>query len=386
MHSSISPKSANTCHTGADHALSWLCGALTPNGLDALATEWEDLAQAASEKNIFQFPKFIRNSLPLLADQEPKIVTVRHSGLLIGIVILRRDMGYAKLPVPFWKSALHPEQYLGSPLVRAGFEEEFVTGLTSWLDQASLNCGFVQLAKISGDGPLAHALFKHSDATGRGIIVANRHKRAAIAPTARCGTKDDSHLTSSRRKSIRRAQKRLHNAGEISIERLSERDQLDDWADQFLEMEDTGWKHEAGSSILSCPNETALYRATIRDSFESGNLTLTRLHMNGKPIAFTLDVLAPPIGYCLKSAILPEYRKFSAGVLMEFETLKYYLGQGKLDLIDSCTHPDNTMLNELWPDRREIMDIAVSRRGLIYSSIFAGTRAAKAIMQRFSHV
>ncbi len=384
MHSPILSKSVNTYRSREDHALSWLCGDLTLDTLCTLAPEWEELTQGATEKNIFQFPHFIRNSLPLLAEQEPKIVTVRAAGLLIGIVILRRDVGYAKLPVPFWKSALHHEQYLGSPLVRAGFEEEFVAGLTSWLDQAPFHCGFLQLAKISSDGPFAQAMLRHCAKTGRGIIVANRHERAAIAPKVRSGTKDDSHLSSSRRKSIRRAKKRLHEAGEVSIERLSERDDLDEWTDQFLSMEDTGWKHEAGSSILSCPNETAVYRATIRDAFEGGNLTLTRLSLDGRPIAYTLDVLAPPMGFCLKSAVHPDYRRFSPGVLMEFETLQYYQRQDELDLIDSCTQPDNAMLNELWPDRQAIMDVAVARRGLIYGPIFAGTRAAKAIMQRFA--
>lgn len=386
MHTPLSHPTAKIHPSRGNAETDWQCEALTPEVVLALTSEWEVLARDAAEANIFQFPHFIRHSLPLLAGQEPQIVTIRHSGLLIGITILRRDVGYAKLPVPFWKSATHAEQYLGTPLVRAGFEEEFAAGLIAWLDQAPLCCGFLQLSKIASDGPIAKALIELSQRAGRGVMTANLHERAAIAPKARQGVLTDTHLRASRRKSIRRARKRLDDAGEVSIERLDRKEQLDEWIDQFLVMENSGWKQEAGSSILSCPHETVLYRATIQEAFKSGNLNLTRLRLNQMPIAYTLDILTPPIGFCLKSAIHPDYRKYSPGVLMEFETLKHYLENTGLELLDSCTHPENAMLNELWPDKRKIMDVAIARSGPIYSGIFKGVRAAKALLQRPAYV
>jgi CelD/BcsL family acetyltransferase involved in cellulose biosynthesis len=386
MHTPLSHPAEKVHPDSGNAEIRWLCEELTLEVVLALTPEWEDLAQDVAEANIFQFPHFIRHSLPLLAWQRPQIITIRQAHLLIGIAILQRDVGYAKLPVPFWKSAIHAEQYLGTPLVRAGFEEEFAAGLTAWLDQAPLHCGFLQLAKIASDGPVAKAMMKLTQQAGRALMIANLHERAGIAPKARPGALADTHLSASRRRSIRRARKRLDDAGEVSIERLDKKDQLDEWIDQFLVMEDSGWKREAGSSILSCVRETALYRAMMREAFENGNLNLTRLNLNQMPIAYTLDILAPPTGFCLKSAIHPDYRKYSPGVLMEFETLKFYLGDTTLELLDSCTHPENAMLNELWPDKRKIMDLMIARSGPIYGAMFACVRAAKALLQRSFHV
>lgn len=378
----VSPPLMQSSSPSGEPELSIVFESLTRRKLRDIWVEWEDLADQAAEPNIFQSPQFIEHSLPLLRRQNPQILMVKHDGLLIGLIILQRDRGYARIPVSFWKNASHPEQYLGTPLVRAGFEDQFAVGLTSWLDQAPLGCGFVQLTQIASQGPIALALFNHARALARDTIIANKYTRAAIIPRPQSAQPWDGHLNSSRRKALRRARRRLDAQGTVSIERLYEQDDLEAWTEHFLALEDTGWKGDAGSSILSCPHETILYRDMMRGLLVSNNLNLSRLCIDGEPIAYTLDVLAPPTGFCLKSAIHPDFRKFSPGVLMELETLKFYHAREGLDLLDSCTHQDNALLNELWPDRREIFDLSIARRGPLYEATFAAMRAVKALVQK----
>ena len=229
-----------------DCRVSWHCEALTDKTCAALQEEWASLAEAASEKNIFQFPWFVLGSLPLLSELSSKIVTIRQNALLIGIVILHRDVGYGKLPVPFWRSSLHHEQFLGTPLVRAGHEDAFAAGLCSWLDNAPRDCVFLKLCKISADGSVARAIADHCRADARPILTVNSHERAAIFPKAQEGANTEDLLSPSRRKSILKARKRLMKEGQVSLEQLTDPAQLDDWTSQFLAMEDTGWKHEEG--------------------------------------------------------------------------------------------------------------------------------------------
>jgi CelD/BcsL family acetyltransferase involved in cellulose biosynthesis len=382
MHAPFTPPDVERSVPLAARRVTWQCEALTQEVVEALQTEWTQLAEEASEKNVFQFSWFILNSLPLLASKAPNIVTIRLGTALVGLVIVHRDLGYAKLPIPFWTSALHPEQFLGTPLVRTGSEDVFAAGLCGWLDESPLQYCFIKLSQITADGPVSRAIIDHCRREKRAVLSANRNSRAAIAPGDWRGSTADSLLSSSRRKSLKRSMKRLLNQGDVSIEKLGNADQLANWTERFLALEDTGWKHEAGSSILSCEHETGLYRAIIRTAFKNGNLHFSRLCLNGEPIAYTLDIHAPPTGFSLKSAIDPRFRKASPGVLMEYETLKYYLGREELALIDSCTAPDNAMLNELWPDRQPIMDLAISRKGTVYDLMFRSVRAAKALLGR----
>lgn len=371
--------------TGAAR-FSWQCEALTAQLSAQLKAEWTELANVASEPNIFQSPSYVAQSLPLLANQAANLIRIRDQGLLVGMMILRRDKGYAKLPVPYWRSALHYEQFLGTPLVRKGHEESFAAGLCDWLDNAPSDCSFLTLSMIGADGPVAKAIVHRCRQNQRQLFAANRFKRAAIANGEHATANPEEMLSTNRRKSICKARKKLAQQGEISIERLTDPTQLADWTAHFLELENTGWKRKEGSSILSCEHETALYKAIIGEAFEAGNLHFSRLCLDNGPIAYTLDISAPPVAYCLKSAIDQDFRKFSPGVLMEFETLKHYLTAQDAIFVDSCSAPDNTMLNELWPDQKSVLDLVIERKGLIYTLIFRAVQAIKMLLKTASRV
>ncbi len=366
MEIAISNSQAVDAGERIDADLSWSCENLTQDICATLKQEWENLASAATEPNPFQSPDYVAHSLPLLGDWSPQLIQIREAGLLIGLVTLRRDWGYAKLPLLFWRTALHHEQFLGTPLVREGCEEAFTDGLFKWLDQAPRDCFFINLTVMSSDGAVAKALAVRCGQTGRVSFATNHYQRAAIRPRARSGASAEDMLRPSRRKNLRKTRKKLEALGQMEFQRLNDKGELDAWIEHFLAMEDTGWKHEEGSSILSCPHETQLYRVLIRGAFDAGGLHFNRLCLDGKPIAYTLDVTAGPLGYCLKSAIDQDYRKYSPGVLMEQETLKHYLGKGELALVDSCSAPDNAMLNEMWPDKVAVCDLIIGRKGAGY--------------------
>ena len=118
----------------------------------------------------------------------------------------------------------------------------------------------------------------------------------------------------------------------------------------------------------------------IAEAFAAQNLHFSRLCIDGEPIAYTLDIVVPPNSYCLKSAIDQRYRKFSPGVLMEYETLKHYLRSDAFTQVDSCSAPDNMMLNQLWPDRKAIADFAIARKGAAYAMLFRCIRGMKQML------
>lgn len=357
--------------------LTWQCEKLTFEILKGLEKDWNNLYLSASEENYFFDHHYIINSLPLLNKYKPKILTIWDDKELIGLIILRTDIGYGKLPLPFWRPALHFEQYLGTPIVSAHKEDKFALALCKWLDNAPLHCGFLNLAMLSCDSDISKAIQKHCNQEGRLFFRVNSFKRAAIMPSQHNGLDPEKLMSTSRRKNIRKSMDRLSQLGNIRIERLSKESDLISWIDHFFALEDTGWKHENGSSILSCAYEAALYREIIKAAFHRKNLIFTRLCLDGEALAYTLDIASGQHGYCLKSAINHDYRKYSPGIIMEFETLKYYLEQHHYTHLDSCTAPDNHLLNELWPDKIAISDLVIERKGFLFSMIFRAIYAIK---------
>ena len=45
------------------------------------------------------------------------------------------------------------------------------------------------------------------------------------------------------------------------------------------------------------------------------------------------------------------------------------LQQNAYTLVDSCTAPDNALLNELWPDRKLVADIIIGRKSMLHGSV-----------------
>lgn len=372
--------------SGPNAGLAWRTDALTTGSAHAIEDQWNELALNSSEKNIFAFPWFVIPSIPLLAPTKPRLVTIYDDELLIGLFLARSDMGYAKMPVTFMRTALHHEQFLGTPLVRCGFETLFAAGLCGWIDTNRADCCFLNLAMMTADDIISDAIAAYCLLDKRPLMQVSRFERASITSNMNIekqGTLSapDQSLSASRKKSLRRTRNSLSKRGDVTIERLS-RDtnhevDLHNWIQDFLRMENTGWKKEQGSSILSSATETHLYQKMIVSASHANALTFSRLCLDGKPISYTLDIGIPPDGYCVKSAIDQAYRKYSPGVLMEYETLKYYHQDGNFSRLDSCTAPDNELLNRLWPDRKPIMDLVIGRKGIFYNAVFKSIRSLK---------
>lgn len=356
--------------------LSWRSMQLNAASIASLRDEWEDLTEHASDPNVFATPTYIALSLPLI-DNECSILSFYNDGLLIGLTILRDDIGYAKLPLLFKKSALHPEQYLSPLLVRKGCEDAFARCFCNWVEQTPPWVSFVNVtfARLSGD--VADALAHHCRTHNQPFLQLGAFERAAIVPKR--VSKDDfaAHLSANRRKSIRRAWNGLSKLGSLNFERLEQGGDLPAWLSGFLAMENAGWKGENNSSLLANSDEAQLYSEIVAEAFQAGDLHFTRLCLDDKPIGYTLDLWRGDHAFCLKSAFDEQYRKFSPGVLMEHEALKFYAEHDRIRLVDSCSAPTNDLLNELWPHQTSVADFFIGRRGWLYRLVFEAVKRIK---------
>ena len=159
---------------------SWKCVDLSLETAQTLAPDWSDLALNAIEKNIFYFPWFVLPSLPLLKKKQAKIVTVYQADLLIGLFVVQNEFGYANLPIQFYRTSIHLHQFLGTPLVRAGFADQFAMGLCAWLDDAPVEKSFLLLTHQTGDSEFTRAMERLCNSQDRQLVELDRKQRAAI--------------------------------------------------------------------------------------------------------------------------------------------------------------------------------------------------------------
>lgn len=128
-------------------------------------------------------------------------------------------------------------------------------------------------------------------------------------------TEAEALLDRKMRKELRRCRRRLeeHGAVELVVERGD--GDLDDALEQALDVEGRGWKGEAGTSIAASEDTRAFYSAVARWAARRGTLRLVQLRLDGRTIAFELDILQGGGLHSLKAGMDPEYGSFSPGHL-----------------------------------------------------------------------
>lgn len=328
---------------------------------------WRDLARAAAEPNPFMESWFVRASAAHLPSPPgARLLTVRRGRELIGLVALHNARRYGRMQLAHVTNWLHYHAFLGTPLVRAGAEALFWRTLLGTLDADRGARGFLHVNGLAADGPVLAGL----RAVRRADIV-HRVERATLASDLSPAAYYESHVRKKKRKEIARLRARLGELGVVACDRDGP---PDDWADQFLALEASGWKGRAGSALGADPETRAFFREAIAGAARAGRLEMLRLTLDGRPIAMLVNFLTPPGGFSFKIAFDEDHARFSPGVLIQLENLSI-LDRPAIAWMDSCAVEDHPMINSLWAERRMIVRVTVPLKGARRRALFAGARS-----------
>lgn len=350
---------------------------LTSEAVSDLYDEWAALAHDSIEGNVFLLPWFIEASLPLLKPKNPTVITVHDGDILIGLALMQPDRGYARIPVGFYRSCHHYHQFLATPLIRKGYAKEFFATLGKWLDSSPASASFCLLNLLSGDGEIAQAADEVFNAESRSMALVDQFERAAIIGPATSVQDSERHISKNRLKSLNRRRKQLAKTGDVSIEHFSPDDNAQEWLEDFIRLENSGWKHDIKTSIAENPIDAEFYHQMI-DAAEAENaLSFMRLVVDRVAIAYTLDLHCDSFVYCLKCAHDADYRKYAPGVILEYETFKKYYRPGMHLYVDSCTSPENKMINDIWPHKRKVIALSFAKTGFHHALLLKSTMLVK---------
>jgi CelD/BcsL family acetyltransferase involved in cellulose biosynthesis len=280
----------------------------TVSDVGALAPEWDALADRVSA------PPFLRPGWFKAWDRafgrgDLEVLTVRPTGSLAGVVPIVPRHGVVRSPTNWhtpWFAALAADDAAHRELASALRERS-----RNWFD----------LSFLPADDPFAGAV--------RGLeknTISRVVQRSPYIVTE--GSWDDYHHGLPRRRQLRKSERRLAAKGAVSFELVDSGPHLEAALEEGLAVEDSGWKAEGGTSILSQPATAQFYRELAEWAAARGELRLWFLRFDGRAIAFAYCLEANGIHYQLKTGFDPEYRKFGPGVLLTQEKVKHAFEQG----------------------------------------------------------
>ncbi|PQA88348.1 GNAT family N-acetyltransferase [Hyphococcus luteus] len=340
-------------------------GALVaPGEAPGLCDAWAALCGDLLEENPFFAPEALLPALKAYASERVRLACIWSGEALIALLPVVKRRVYARLPVAYWATWTHPHCYYGAPLIRRGFEEAAFAGLYELLCEGEEGRAFVRLARLDRDRPAMKAAQSAAETERRLAYDAGAVARAMLPSGASAEATLAVHVRKKKRKELARLKKRLEEKGTLTLRLLSLADDLRQWTEDFLALEDKGWKGKAKTSLKSDGKDAAWFRETLAAMDKRAQLHFLRLDLDEKPVAMLATLISNGAAYSLKICHDPDYARYSPGVMIEIEAMRSLLTRPDFRFADSCAAPDHTMINGLWRARRVVTGLNVSGRSV----------------------
>lgn len=343
----------------------------------AFIADWSELALHAVEPNPFTESWFLRPSFEQFDRAGAvRIFTLWDSGQLCGLMPVAPQPRYGRWPVPHMQNWLHHNCFLGTPLVRAGYETVFWQSFLAAMDAQPGQALFAHFNGLTMGGKLAVALEQVCIEEGRRCATVHRTERAFLERGLSPDAYFEAAVRSKKRKELRRQKNRLAEGGALTFMRDDSATGLAEWADEFLALEQRGWKGGNGSALACAEGTRALFAEVLEGAAAAGRLERLDLRLDGRPLAMLVNFLCAPGSFSFKTAFDEDYARFSPGVLLQVENLAL-LDHPTVKWCDSCAAEGHPMIDSLWTGRRSIGRYSVAIGGSGRRALFGALLKAE---------
>lgn len=333
---------------------------------------WQALEHAALEANPFYGPEMLA---PALETLEPRshvdVICVLGSSdggheTLVGVFPIVRRMSLERVPVRVAALWNHSQCALTTPLLAAEHSGGALHAFLDWFDSSAVHPELLRLRRTYSRGPfrtLLDAVLSERDAR---TWQYDAFERALFVP-AESGT---AYLEAARgkkaRSDLRRRLRRLGELGATALEVAGADACVETWLEEFLALEDGGWKGGAGSGTsLRSAGEAPFFEDAVEALHSEGRARLCALRVDGAAIAMYVCVLDPTRtrGWALKTAYDEAFAAFGPGTLMFTEESAALHGTPIVS-VDSCAIPGHPLIDKAWNGRVGVRDLVVARDGV----------------------
>lgn len=339
--------------------------------------QWDALAETVIEPNAFAESWFLLPALQQFdANGQVRLFVLWDGDTLVAVVPLAGEGRYGKWPIPHIQNWLHHNAFLGTPLVRSGYERAFWKALLAQLDGEAGSACFGHFNGLVVGGTLANALEAVCFDEKRRMALVHREERAFLEGGMTPGIYYETAVRGKKRKELRRQKNRLAEEGELNFARIEGDDGVREWINEFLALERRGWKGANGSA-LDCADDTRnLFRAALAGAAERGKLERLEMRLNDQPLAMLVNFHCAPGSFSFKTAFDEDYARFSPGVLLQIENLDL-LKRPEIDWCDSCAAEGHPMIDSLWMGRRTIGRYSFAIGGTARRALFGALLRAE---------
>jgi hypothetical protein len=361
-------------------------------GTRELATRldaWKELARNACEPNVFHEPEFLLPCLQELGSSSNLCVVLVFAAragrdaaveMLVGLFPFCQVRMHRLVRLPILKSLTNgwlPHVYLGTPLVHRDHATAALDGLLDLLDRQPNGRRLLEWNVHATDGPFARHLAERLRVRRQPHLALPGSDRALFRRKEDAGPTP--HVSSVTKGRLRNKLRNLERLGVVRFGRLDPGEPTEDWIEDFLALEASGWKGQAGTALASSPNGRCFFERLCRRLHAEGRLIMHRLTLDGRVIAASCMLLAADRSQAFefKVAYDEQLARFSPGMQLKLHVLtERQEAEDRVTTIDSCARHDSTLWHAFRVDRRHLGHVLVgANRPLARLALAVGARA-----------
>ena len=310
-----------------------------------------------------------------------RLLTAETGGAITGLLAVEvrgLDDGYPATVAATWHTDL---TFAGTPLVAADNPARAFAGIIS-AARHETGARALLINGMEDDEALLAAIEAAASELGVAWRCIASQQRAGLRPSgASYEAWLEENFSRKKRKEFRRLKARLGETGRLSFDALMPGEAVTPWIEDFLALEQAGWKGRRGTAVADNEKLKRALRSALERLAARGDLGFWRLAIDGRPAAMLFAVMAGDRAWLVKIAHDEALARFSPGILVILEATRELLSCGRFGLIDSCAVPGHQMIEHLWRDRIGICDVMIATPGTpdwLFALMVAAERSCRA--------
>jgi hypothetical protein len=147
------------------------------------------------------------------------------------------------------------------------------------------------------------------------------------------------------RSNIRRYRRRLESRGNVTVEIRRGPSAREEFLDEFLELEASGWKGRGGTAILQNANSRAYYKTLVKNFAAGGDLEWYAIRVDGRLVAARLGIRCGNALMLPKIAFDEDFADCRPGTLLTAEVIKDAFARPEIEEIN---HMSSAEAHRFW--------------------------------------
>jgi CelD/BcsL family acetyltransferase involved in cellulose biosynthesis len=228
----------------------------------------------------------------------------------------------------------------------------------AWLDtlKSGASPKFWTIANLDMDGSAKAAIDFGAAARGLAVRVVAPYPSVHLTRLPDGFEAHKAEIIARRRlKDIERNLRRLQDMGEVTLERVAEPARVRARLEQFLAMEQAGWKGARGTAFLSKKKDAAFARRAFGGGGdEEGLASIDSLLLDGTPIAMSINIATGGTAFTPKCTYDERLRRQSPGLVLEYLVIERFYASSDFDDMNAATTTGDHVVLGLWNDQRRM--------------------------------